>query len=250
VELLSAGTVLGRRRILLLLAGLAAVVATGRLPAGPGSTTAAGPTGVAQARIMLDHPAAYVADLGLVADPIGAQARLLADVVAGDGAGDAIARRAGLAPSQVGMQRMQFGELFALGQLPERGALAAATVARPYIVNVWAATPLPILTIDVLAPSAADAARVADATRKTLEALVATRAPSAERGVVMRELGEVRAVPVAAQRRSPLVGIAVALVAFAFACAGIVVLDGLGRAWRRLTPAPASADGVGRAGPG
>ena len=216
----------------------------GVLPIGPRSG-AGSRAGVAQARLMVDHRRAVVADVTAVADTLGNQAALLTDLMAGDAQRDSVAALAGIRREDLGMQRMQLTELVALGQLAERATKAAATVARRYVVNVWAARPLPVITIDVTGPSGPAAARVARATRLALLRLVRARAPSPSRRLVLRPLGGVRAQDVQPSRRSPLYGVLAAILLFVFWCCGVIVLTGLQRRWRaagaRLSGAAATA---------
>jgi hypothetical protein len=237
MEFLSIFGVLAQRRILValgvLLALLVGATAAGLLPVGPGSTPGT-PSGLAQTRVIVDHPKAVLADTSEISDTVGKQAALFADVISGDPQRDAIARRAGIAPAQLGMRRLELTQLVALSQLAERAAKVSAGVARPYVVNVWAATPLPVLTIDVVAPTAAGAARVARATRDTLQALVPARSPAVVRSIVVKPLGEVRAVDVPADTPSKVVAVAATIAFFVFWLCAVVVLTGLQRAWRNV----------------
>lgn len=250
MEFLSIFSVLAQRRMLLAI-GAALALLTGAmaarvLPFGPGAGGAAGPAGIAQARVILDHRAAIVADVTAISDAIGTQAALLAEIVAGDTQRDAIAARAAIPAEQLGMTQVRFARLFALGQLAERAATVAATEERPYVVNVWSATPLPILTIDVTGPSGADAARVARAARATLQLLAVQRAPVRGRSVVVRPLGEVRSRDVPVAGPSPLAGTAVAIVLFVLWACALVVLSGLRRVWRSTMVGLAVAATPGR----
>jgi hypothetical protein len=238
MEFLSIFAVLAQRRVLVALgvplALLIAAMAAGLLPFGPGSTSGAA-TGLAQTRVMVDHKKAVVADTAEISDTVGTQAALLADVISGDGPRAAIARRAGIPAADLGLKRMQLAQFFALGQLSERAAKVSADVQRPYVVNVWAATPLPVLTIDVTAPSAPQAARIAEATRATLGELVRARAPSERRSIVVKPLGTVRAVPIPGSTPSKIVAVAAAIAFLVFWLCAVVVLHGLLRVWRNAT---------------
>ncbi len=244
MELLSVFAGLAERRILVALGLPFAVVVflllAGQLPVGPGSTPGAA-TGLAQARVQVDHKNAVVADTGEISDTVGAQAALLAEVASGDAPRDEIARRADIPAAELGMKRMQLSNLVALGQVAERAAQVSSGIARSYVVNIWAATPLPVLTIDVLAPDAAAAARVTRATRDTIAGLVAARAPSPERSIVIKPLGGVRAVVVPVNPPSKVLAGAAGVVAFVFWSCMIVVLTGLRRAWHDATVEAAAA---------
>lgn len=244
MELLSVIRVLARRRILVALgvlpALLAGAMAAGMLPFGPGSTPGAA-SGLAQTRVNVDRPTAAVADTAEITDTLGKQAALLTDIISGDAQRNEIARRAGIPAAHLGMQQMQLAQLAVHGQLAKRAAEASATIARPYVVNVWAADPLPVLTVDVVGPTGADAARVARATRGALRALAAARAPSAKRGIVIKSLGKLRAVDVPASAHSKIVAPAAVIGFFIFWLCAVVVFTGLQRGWRNATAGPAAA---------
>jgi hypothetical protein len=243
VEFLNIFGALGQRRSLVVLGALLALLlgalAAGLLPFGAGSAERRS-FGSAQIRVLIDHRKSVVADLGTPSETISTQAALLADLMTGDAERVQIARRAGVPAADVSMDRMQLERLIALGQLPERTGPVAAVVPRPYVVNVSAASPLPVITVDVSAPTAAAAARVALSARATLEALVTARAPSPGRSVVVLPVGPVRFATVPAPQRSPLVGVGLAVFVFLFWCCAVVVLHGVLRAWRRATVAPAA----------
>jgi hypothetical protein len=244
MEFLSIFAVLAQRRILVVAGVLVALVvglmAGGQLPFGPGSSTTPA-TGIAQTRVIVDHTKAVLADTTEISDTVGTQAALLADVMSGDAQRAAIARRAGIQVAELGLKRMQLADLRALGQLATRAGEVSSAIARPYVVNIWAATPLPVMTIDVTAPSAAAARRVALAARDTLEALVAARAPSPDRSIVIKPLGSVRAVPIPGSSPSKILGVAAAIGFLVFWLCAVVVLTGLQRAWRTATAEPGAA---------
>jgi hypothetical protein len=236
------GTLARRRSLVALglpLALLIGAMLSGTLPFGPGSAPGRD-AGSAQTRLLLDRPDPVVSDVAEDSDTVSKQAALLAELMSGDAQRDAIARRAGISSLDLGMQRMQLVRLVARGQLPERAGQASATLARPYVVNVSVATPLPILTIDAYAPTAGAAARVAAATRATLQALVAAHEPIPGRSLVVKPLGDVRSLRIAASRRPAIFGVLAALGFMVFWCCAVVVLDGLRRAWRDATSAAAS----------
>jgi hypothetical protein len=230
MEFVSILGVLARRRMLVALgvplALLVGAMLSGMMPFGPGSGQGR-VAGSAQTRLLLDRPNAVVSDVAEDSDTVSKQAALLAEFMSGDAQRDAVARRARIASPDLGMQRMQLVDLVARGQLPERTGQASSTLARPYVVNVSVATPLPVLTIDAYAPSAAEAARVADATRATLQALVADHEPTPGRRLVVKPLGAVRSLRIAASRRPPMFGVFAAFGFMVFWCCAVVVLHGL-----------------------
>lgn len=242
MELLSILRVLRRRRLLAALglvpALLVWVLLSGRLAGG--TVPARADTGVAQLRVLLDHPKTTIPRVG-AGSVLAVQAAQLADLAASDAQRAVIARGASISAAALGMSRMQLARLIALGQLPERAAEASAGVASPYVVNISAASPLPIITFDVRAPTAAEAARLAISARAALEAALAARAPDESRGLVIRPLGGVRSASVPVTSRAPFVAVAAALVFLVFWCCVVVVLHGVLRAWRRIGAGPGAA---------
>jgi len=188
---------------------------------------------------MLDHRTPILADLSVVSDTLGTQAAVLAELMAGDDERDVIARRAGVSPSELLIRRPRVAQLFAPGLLAQRAGDAVAGLAAPSVISVAAASPLPVLTIEVTAPSKAVARRIATATRDTLDEVMAARAPTVGRSLVVRPLGSVRSIAVPGSRRSGLIAIVAALFVFVFWACSVVVLHGVLRMWLRAT-APAS----------
>ncbi|HEY0344644.1 MAG TPA: hypothetical protein VGC59_08350 [Solirubrobacteraceae bacterium] len=245
MEFLNVFAVLWRRRIAVALgvpvAALVGLLLVGALPFGPGSGASPG-RGVAEARVMLDHHKPILADLSAVSDTLGTQAALLAEVMAGDDQRNVIAQRAGVPPSELLIHRPQVAQLFAPGLLAQRAGDAVAGLPAPSVISVAAASPLPVLTIDVSAPSELTARRIASAARDTLEEVMATRAPTVGRSLVVRPLGSVRSVAMPGSQRSRLIGVAGALFIFIFWTCSVVVLHGVLRVWRRATePSGAAA---------
>lgn len=244
MEFMNVFAVLAQRRLLVALgvplALLIAAMLAGMLPFGPGSASGA-PSALAQTRVIVDHRKTVVADTAEISDTVGIQAALLADVISGDAQRSDIARRAGIPAEQLGIKRLQLAQLFALGQLADRAARVSASVARPYVLNVWAASPLPVLTIDVTAPTEAQAARIVTATNETLQALVLARARSPQRSIVIKPLGGVRALTIPPSTPSNSVAVAGAVVCFVLWLCAVVLFTGLQRAWRNATAEPGAA---------
>jgi hypothetical protein len=238
MEFLNVFAVLWRRRLAVALgvpvAALVGLMLAGALPFGPGSGATAG-RGVAEARVMLDHRTPILADLSAVSDTLGTQAAVLAELMAGDDERDVIARRAGVPPSELLIRRPRVAQLFAPGLLAQRAGDAVDGLAAPSVIGVAAASPLPVLTIEVTAPSKPVAQRIATATRDTLDEVMAARAPTVGRSLVVRPLGSVRSVAVPGSRRSRLIAIVAALFVFVFWACSVVVLHGVLRMWLRAT---------------
>jgi hypothetical protein len=244
MELLTIVGVISQRRFAVALglpfAVLVGLLLAGMLPFGPGPATTPG-RGLAETRVLLDHRTPIVADLGAISDTLGTQAALLAEVMGGDTTRDAIARGAGIRPADLLIRRPQVAQLFAPGLLSQRTTEAVADLPAASVIAITAASPIPVLTIDVNAPTRDIAQRIATAAREMLRTVMAERAPTRGRALVVRPLGAVRAVALPASTRSPLVAVAAALFAFVFWVCSVVVLHGVLRVWRQASAAAATA---------
>jgi len=249
VELLSIARRLARHRVLVAL-GAAGAIMIGLFVAGVGplrrgASPGAG-SGAATAKLLVDtrHPFAH--DLAGGTEVLGAQAALLATLIAERGRHVAIARAVGIDPDELDVVVSDV----TVPQVPSALARGVAKVTtaprRPYAISVHADSGVSVVTLDAAAPTAAEAASLIRAARRALSDVTVARAPDRARSLVIEPLGSLRAIEVApAARRSPLVGVAAALVLFVLWCCFVVVCDGLARAWRaeRLDPArlPAQA---------
>jgi hypothetical protein len=186
----------------------------------------------AQTRVLLDAPEEPpTIDLDSpVADTLGLRAGLLADLMATDEVRAEIARRARIDPSELAV----LPPASAPPPLPIPLAVAAADAARltsePYALSIAADPTVPIVRFVVGAPDTESASRVANAAATAYERLVADNV-SRDFRLSVERLGPVRATTTV-DALPPVVGVAVALVLFAVGAAGLVLVAGLGRAWR------------------
>jgi len=220
-----------------LLAILGGLLLAGVLGVGPGSSGAE-TTAVAASRVQLDFPTAIIVDVTSVHETIPTQAAQISDLVSAEDQRVAIARRAGLPARDVGMVRPQLTQLLALGQLADRASrVAAVPVGKRYTIEVQAAQNLPIVAINVAAPTRGEATRLSRATIEQLRTVAASRGPSPKRALEVIALDPVRAVVVRPPDRWAIYGVIGGVGFFVLWCSALLVLSGLLRAWRSATAA-------------
>ncbi|WP_028060553.1 hypothetical protein [Candidatus Solirubrobacter pratensis] len=245
MELVRACRVLARHRILLLLgalaAGVAALSALGVVPAGPGGAPVQ-TAGAARTRLLIDTPNSLITDLRARADIIGPQAALLGDLLAAPQQSDAIERDAGLQKGSLVVLRPPLTAPVAPSTLDEDAA-AVAGAAGVSTLTITTSTALPIVTLNAVAPTRADAARLTATAAKALAAVAASRAPDPASAFTVRPLGGVRSIAITAGGGSRIpVAVVAGVMTFLFWCGGMIVALGLLRALRtppRTAPAKA-----------
>ena len=237
MELVDILRVLARHRLALvlglLLAAVAGVAVQYRVTISPPALgERVSTSSSAQARLLLDAPEEPpIVDLDSgVATTLALRAGLLADLLATDRVRAGIARRIGVAPSELAV-------LGPAGDPPTIRvplAVAAADAARvtheAYVLSVAADTSIPIVSFSAAAPDATTARRIVAAAASSYEALVTSSAAHRSRLSVER-LGPIR-TSTTIDRPHPAFGIAAGIALFALWSGGIVLLVGLMRAWR------------------
>jgi hypothetical protein len=246
MELVSIVHVLVRRRIAVALGAVLAIAvglsAAGALPFGPHGA-AAGRPGAAESKVLVDTHSSYSNDLKGGSEVLGAQAALLATLIADEQPKASIARKAGVPAGQLDVVVSEITEPKIPSTLARSVALVVDKPRGAYAITVHAGSGVSIITLNAFAPSAAMAARLARAGTDELAAVTAARAPSTKRALVIKPLGSVRAVALAPPgQRGPLFGVAAAIALFVMWCCAIVVLAGLARAWQSA-PRPVRSRG-------
>lgn len=220
-----------------LVAALGALaIAGGGLPFGPATASTA--TGVAESKVLIDTDSSYSNDLKGGTEVLGAQAALLATLIAGQREQREIARAVGIAPAELDVVVADITQ----PKIPSTLARSLSTVVdkprRPHSITVRADSGVSIITIQTAAPDKAAATRLARAAAASLAAVTAERAPSVTRSLVVKPLGAVRALEVSVPGLGgPLLGIAAGIVLLGLWCCAIVVVSGLARAWRSFSSA-------------
>jgi hypothetical protein len=232
---------LWRHRIVVALAALIslliglAVAYTVSLP--PHSRTAE--VGIASGRILVDTPDSQVIDVQPKGSgTLGIRAGVVANLMTEGDVKAAIARRAGLNPSQLRAGVKVEGELPPLlteaSGDPDAHLLITSPATNPD------GTPLPMVDIEAQAPGPEGAARLANAAVSGLNDYLDTKAagedvPDAER-LQVTGLG---APAIHEETRGPsrLVAAAVAIFVFLLSCAALLVAAPLARAWRAAVSA-------------
>jgi hypothetical protein len=237
MELLTVLEVLSRRRFLVGIGALLAVVvgaaAAGVLPPRSAESPAQ-VSGEALARVLVDTRdplAATVRPLG--ADTIQRRAVLLADLMTSDRVTTIITDQAGRRAGEVVVLRPTESQPSVPGELPDRAAEAALTAATArYVLDVRTDASVPIISVGASAPDARSARGLAEAAVDALKSVTA-RPGGRNAGVEIRALGSVRTREVTAGNGSRgLLGLAAATILFATWCGAIVMACGVTRLWR------------------
>jgi hypothetical protein len=233
MELVDIARVLLRQRLGLVLAVALAVLAglsvAYRISLSPPALSPRVTTSsAAQTRLLLDAPAqppTVDLDSG-VADTLGLRAGLLADEMATDPVREAIARRAGIAASDLAvLPPSSQGPPPLAVPIAVESADAARLTSEPYVLSLAADPQIPIVSFSVGAPDVATARRIARAATESYQQLVAAGATPRFRFSVVR-LGEIRTITTI-KRRSPVLGAVAAFVVLILAAAGLVLLGGV-----------------------
>jgi hypothetical protein len=195
--------------------------------------------GVASARMLIDTPASQVVDLNPKgADTLNSRASLLANLMVSTPVKSIIARDAGVQPDRliaIAPTAPGSGGPSVPTTLSQKAAEASKTPGA-YLLTLQSDETLPIISIDAQAPTAAAAARLANAAttglRDYLRSVAGAQNLPAGRQIVVSGLGGAQA---ADQVRGPrkLFAIAAFIFVFGFACFAIIMISGIARGWRR-----------------
>ncbi len=250
MELADIGSVLRRHRILVAVGALLAVLAAAQLSgaiANVRGAAGAPPAGQALIQVQVDTRSPLAATVGLdAAETIAQRTVLLADLMGKDSTVAAIAHQAGVAAGGLYVQTpvlLPVSEFQTLpnGELATVVAAATQTVAGATdVVHLVPNPTLPIITVGTSAPNARTAVALANATVAALRAATipsSTAAPggrqaTAPAALIIRPLGVVRSVAIAAHTLHLAIGLAALLAVFVFWCIGVLFASGLARLWR------------------
>ena len=217
--------VLWRRRIIV---GVGAVLAIVAAVVGIQRGADATPTSSSLTKVLIDTPNSLVADARANgAATIYTRARLVGGLVADDSARAAIARRAGLSPSELAIAGPgAAAPPSAITPLATQ-AIAVAKPVAPYLVSVEVAPSLPIVSVTASAPDQGQAARLGRAAVDTLSS-VARDAPGGGASVAIEQLGSplIATKAVAGGKAKP---VAAALVLFLLWCLACAIFDSVAR---------------------
>lgn len=224
---------LSRHRVLvsgaLVLAVFAGVVVTHNIPS---FKSRQHQVGVATERILVDTPSSQVVNVaprGI--DTVGVTANLLATLMIDGPVKSAIAARAGLSPTKI----VGTTSAATLAQTPTTAPSRTDYSLSTQVVTDPAGNALPIIEVDIQAPTGAGAAKLSAAViagvKDYLSSTAATeRIPDADR----LQVDSVGASPATTDSRGPsnLVGLAVVAGVFLLGCAAILCGHALVRGWR------------------
>ena len=202
---------------------------------------------VAQARFLIDTPQSQVLafDAPTTADATSAsdlasRANLLANLIPTSPVKAAIAKRAGIPPSELVIVAPRSPD--ATGPTPLEASQEAKAVDRKAnIINISLAgatdSPLPVISVETQAPRTETAARLANATidglGDFLGSVPGTQTIPEARKIVRRQLGDAQVATVVHGPRR-LYALVLPLVLFVLACAGIAFFPHIARTWREI----------------
>jgi hypothetical protein len=236
---------LSRHRVLvsgaLVLALLAGVGVTHQLPSFKSRQYQ---VGVASERLLVDTPSSQVVNVApRGVDTVGVTANLLATLMIDGPLKSAIAARAGLPPGKIVGTTSAATLTQAATSAPSRGDFSLST----QVVTDPAGNALPIVEVDVQAPTGAGAAKLVNAVIAGVQDFMNSTAakeqiPDADR----IQVDSVAASPAATETRGPsnLIGLAVVVGVFLLGCAAILGGRALVGGWR----AAAARERVGEDG--
>jgi hypothetical protein len=246
MELVTMLRVLWRHRLLVVAAALVAVLAglavAYRIGFPPKLDSRRYDVGLASVTALVDTPSSQVVDLGgkTGADitTLSARASLLANLMTSSPIKDEIASRAGVAPDRliaVSPAAAPGAQPAGASGPPDKTADPKAVILTTKIPNLESGE-IPIIAVTTQAPSADQAARLANESIAVLQAHLQTvagidRVPDARR-VVVRQLGHARSATVS-RGPSPIVALGVAILVFAFGCVAVLGAFALVSGWRR-----------------
>ena len=191
--------------------------------------------GVASARILVDTPDSQVVDLDpRGAEVLAARASLLANVLATGSVKSMVAQSAGLPGEKLAAVARSSIDPTAP---PPAGQGAAPRVPKDgYSLISDADETLPIISIDTQAPTAKQAAKLADSTVVGLQTYLKSVASKQEipgaRQIVVSQMGPAQSTTTLRGPRR-ITALAAVIVIFLVSCAAILIVAGLGRTWRR-----------------
>jgi capsular polysaccharide biosynthesis protein len=249
MELVAILRLLWRQRMLVIAAGLLAIVAgcamAYRIGFPPNLQSRQYQVGIGSVTALVDTPSSQVVDLGgetgSNVGSLSARASLLANLMTSSPIKDEIATHAGVDPDKlIAVQPATTG---GTGSASAGDAIGSTNSDDPRANILRASIPelvsgeVPIISVSTQAPDAATAARLANESIRVLQAQLQSvagsdRVPEARR-VVVRQLGPARFATVS---RGPgkIFAVIVAFVVFLLGCAVIVGVSALVRGWRRL----------------
>jgi hypothetical protein len=190
--------------------------------------------GVATARILVDSPRSQVVEIKPKGSAtLGTRASVLANLMVEGEVKDAIARRAGLRPSQISATAKS-PDVTTEKSSSKDYSLTTSVLTNPDMME------LPIIKVDTRAPSPALAAKLANAAAaglsESLDSKAAAERVAADQRLRVKTFGAAQGT-VASSGPGRLVALAAAIFVFLGGCGLILVGSALASAWRRETVA-------------
>ena len=168
MEILPVLRLIWRRRILLVIATVAAIAVFVGLG---GTKPASSSSAVAWTRVTLDTPKSQLVDVASSgSDTLTWRSALLTHVMAAEGPTRAIARRFGVRADEVNVVDSDVAVPLDLTWLALNAAKSTGEFVRPYVVTLFVKdSSLPVISLEAAAPNRRDAVRLANAAVAVLE---------------------------------------------------------------------------------
>lgn len=196
--------------------------------------------GQATIHVLVDTPSSQVADLDppIGTDALISRASLFANLMATDAVQARVAQQAGIPVARLSvLAPSTTSPLIPTPLATQAGTTGAPST--PYLLSVRSDETLPLITMDATAPTAADAARLANgafvALHEQVDHVADQQNIPAKRRPVLSALGGAAAGDVGRGPRM-LYALVGSIVVFVVGCAAVVIGDGLQRRWRERDP--------------
>jgi hypothetical protein len=190
--------------------------------------------GMAMTRILVDTPDSEVIDVSPYGiDDIGGRAQILANLMTSPAVTALIAHNAGITPDQLAAVTPPISGPAVPSQMSQ--AISKSTnPANAYSLTLYTSA-LPIIQVESQAPTAAGAARLANAAftglHQYLTRVAATENVPEKRHLVVSTLGDAQSATVTTGT-GKIMGVLVGFVVFIVLCVLLLVIEGLIRGWR------------------
>lgn len=190
--------------------------------------------GTAMTRILVDTPNSEVIDVNPYGiNDIGGRAQILANLMTSPSVEALIARNAGISPDQLAASTPPTSGPAVPSQMSQTIS-KSTNAANVYSLTLYTSA-LPIIQVQSQAPTAAAAARLANAAytglHQYLTRVAANERVPRERQLVVSTLGQAQSQTVT-QGTGKTMGVVIGFVVFVILCTLLLVIEGMIRGWR------------------
>jgi hypothetical protein len=224
----------------LLLSLALGLAASGMLPVGPFASPERR-SAVSTAKIQIDTVRPLAADLRASTATVAEQAAMLGERLAGDDTRGLIAARAGVPLRDLAVLSSRTVIVGRSSPLARSAVEASGSVQTPVRLTVTTASDTPLITVAAAAPTRETAARLAAAAAPAIRFVIASAPQSVTKRLGVIQLAPPRTATVVAGGPRPLIGAALAVLAFIGWCWCVLLAGGIARLRRTSRTDPAGA---------